>query len=103
MAALTSIKPEKVFKYFEEICGIPHGSEDMNAIADYCVKFAESHSLKVIRDDADNVVIFKPATYGYEKSEPVILQGHLDMVCQKTEDCKLIFPKTVLIYLLTVT
>ncbi len=93
MATLANIKPEKVFKYFEEICGIPHGSEDMNAIADYCVKFAESHSLKVIRDDADNVVIFKPATYGYEKSEPVILQGHLDMVCQKTEDCKIDFSK----------
>ena len=93
MAILTNIKPENVFKYFEEICGIPHGSENMNAIAEYCVKFAESHSLKVIRDDADNVVIFKPASAGYENSKPVILQGHLDMVCQKTEDCKIDFSK----------
>lgn len=91
MAKLSGINPSNVFKYFEEICGIPHGSENMDAISEYCVKFAENHSLKFIRDDANNVIIFKPATTGYEKSEPIILQGHLDMVCQKTEDSNIDF------------
>ena len=91
MAKLDSLKPLNVFKYFEEICNIPHGSENMNAISEYCVKFAEKHSLKCIRDDANNVIIFKSATVGYENSEPVILQGHLDMVCQKTEDSTIDF------------
>ena len=83
---LENLNPQKVFKYFEEICNIPHGSGDMEKIADYCVNFAKSHSLKFVRDNADNVIIYKNATKGYENSEPVILQGHLDMVCQKTED-----------------
>ena len=83
---LENLKPARVFKYFEDICNIPHGSGDMERIADYCVNFAKSHSLKYVRDGANNVVIYKNATAGYENAEPVILQGHLDMVCQKTED-----------------
>lgn len=93
MAKLDSLKPLNVFKYFEEICNIPHGSENMDAISEYCVKFAENHSLKYIRDDANNVIIFKSATDGYENAEPVILQGHLDMVCQKTEESNIDFMK----------
>lgn len=86
MSKLEKLKPQRVFKYFEEICNIPHGSGDMIRIADYCVKFARAHSLEFVRDAANNVVIYKPATAGYENAEPVILQGHLDMVCQQTED-----------------
>ncbi len=83
---LDSLKPARVFKYFEEICSIPHGSGDMEKIADYCVEFAKSHSLEYVKDGANNVIIYKNATAGYENAEPVILQGHLDMVCQQTED-----------------
>ena len=83
---LENLKPQRVFKYFEEICSIPHGSGDMDKIADYCVEFAKSHVLEYKRDSANNVVIYKNATAGYENAEPVILQGHLDMVCQKLED-----------------
>ncbi len=83
MSVLMYEEPTRVFRYFEEICAIPHGSGNMKAIADYCVAFAEQRGLRVVRDHADNVVIFKPATPGYEQAEPIILQGHLDMVCQK--------------------
>lgn len=93
MSELNSIKPERVFKYFEEIAHIPHGSEDMEKIADYCVEFAEKHSLKAIKDTANNVIIYKSATDGYENAEPVILQGHLDMVCQKDENIDIDFLK----------
>lgn len=91
MSKLKGLKPERVFKYFEEICNIPHGSGDMEKISDYCVEFARNHNLKVVKDCANNVIIFKDASKGYEESMPVILQGHLDMVCQKTEESNINF------------
>ncbi len=81
------LRPEKVFRFFGEIAQIPHGSGHTEALADYCLRFAKERGLMSYRDDAGNVMIFKNATAGYEKSEPVILQGHLDMVCEKRPDC----------------
>ena len=86
MQDFKSLKPEKVFSFFGELCKTPHGSGDMKKIADYCVEFAKNRGLRFVRDAANNVIIYKSGTTGYEKSEPVILQGHLDMVCQKTAD-----------------
>lgn len=86
-------EPKKVFEYFYEISAIPRGSGNMTGIAEYCMDFAKKHSLKAVKDNANNVVIFKDGTKGYENAEPVILQGHLDMVCQKTEDCNIDFLK----------
>lgn len=83
MSLLNNPKPEKVFKYFEEISSVPRGSGNMKQISRYCVDFAKKHSLKFIKDEADNVIIYKPATIGYKNSDTIILQGHLDMVCQK--------------------
>ena len=83
---LDNISPERVFAYFEQICDIPRGSGDMEKISQFCMDFAKTHNLKAVRDSANNVVIFKDAYKGYEDSEPIILQGHLDMVCQKAED-----------------
>ncbi len=93
MSVLQNLQPQKVFKYFEEISAIPRGSGNMSAISDYCMEFARSHSLKAICDDAKNVIIFKDASKGYESSAPIILQGHLDMVCQKTEESSIDFKK----------
>lgn len=84
---------EAVFRYFEKICAVPRGSGDMNAICEYCIKFAEENNLRAVCDEAKNVVIYKPGTKGYENAEPVILQGHLDMVCQKTDDIEFDFEK----------
>ena len=86
MNKLKNLKPERVFYYFEEISAVPRGSENMKEISDYCVNFAVSHSLEYHRDDANNVIIKKPASKGCENKEPIILQGHLDMVCQKNSD-----------------
>ena len=83
---LENLQPKRVFHYFEEISAIPRGSGNMVKIADYCENFAKSNSLKYVRDSANNVVIYKAATKGYENAEPIILQGHLDIVCQKTEE-----------------
>lgn len=85
MSTIANFDPERIFKYFEEICAIPHGSGNMDKIAEYCMDFARNHSLKAVRDNANNVIIYKDATPGYEDAETVILQGHLDMVCQKEE------------------
>ncbi len=72
MAILENLQPTRVFKYFEEISSIPHGSGNCSAIAKYCTDFAEKHSLRYVRDDADNVIIYKPATKGYENADTVI-------------------------------
>ncbi len=91
MNKLKGLEPQRVFEFFGEISGIPRGSGNMKKIADYCVSFAEKRGLKYLRDEADNVVIFKDATKGYENADAVILQGHLDMVCQKTEESEIDF------------
>ncbi len=85
---MEEIKPEKVFHYFEEICRIPHGSGNEKAISDYCVAFAHSNDLWVRQDASNNVIIKKAASEGYEDAPGVILQGHMDMVCEKTSDCQ---------------
>lgn len=82
---MSNLKPERVFYYFKQISDIPRGSGNCSGMARYCKNFAVNHNLKYVKDDANNVVIFKDGTTGYEKSKPVILQGHIDMVCQKTE------------------
>lgn len=87
MAVLPELEPKAVFKYFEEICAIPHGSYHTDAISLYLEDFAKEHSLKYRRDESNNVVIFKPATPGYESAPPVMIQGHMDMVCEKLPGC----------------
>jgi len=83
MNKLSGLKPERVLHYFEEICSIPHGSGDMEKISQYCVDFAKANGLNYSRDKMNNVIIKKPAFQGYETHDAVILQGHLDMVCEK--------------------
>ena len=80
MSVLGELQPNKVFKYFEEICSIPHGSRNLQQISDYLVDFAKAHELKYRQDEDLNVIIWKDGSKGYEASEPVILQGHMDMV-----------------------
>lgn len=93
MDKLKHLQPKRVFYYFEQISAIPRGSKNMKAISDYCRDFAIQHNLRYIKDDYNNVIIFKPGSNGYENSQPVILQGHLDMVCQKTPDSTIDFEK----------
>ena len=80
MSVLSNLKPEKVFHFFEEICGIPHGSGNIDGISNYLVRFAKERNLEVIQDDIKNVIIIKEATVSYEQEPPVIIQGHMDMV-----------------------
>ncbi len=84
--ALENLEPKLVFHYFEELSKIPHGTFDTKRISDYCVEFAKGLGLEYIQDEANNVIIKKPGTAGYENSAPVIIQGHLDMVCEKTQE-----------------
>ena len=91
--ALQGIQPEKVFYYFEELTKIPHGSRNTKQISDYCVDFAKKRGLKVYQDEYNNVVIYRPASAGYENAPSVIIQGHLDMVCEKESGCEHDFEK----------
>lgn len=84
---LAGLEPASVFGYFEEICSIPHGSRNTKTISDYLVAFAKEHGIRYEQDALNNVVMFQEGTCGYENHEPVILQGHMDMVCEKDADC----------------
>lgn len=81
----------RVFDYFEEICAIPHGSRDTGRISDYLADFARAYHLEYRQDEAGNVIIIKEASAGYENAEPLILQGHMDMVCEKESGCTVDF------------
>lgn len=93
MRALENLKPENVFYYFEEIANIPHGSRNTKQISDYLVNFAKERNLEHYQDELNNVVIIKEASEGYENAEPVIIQGHMDMVCEKENGSTIDFEK----------
>ncbi len=86
MGVLENLQPDNVFKYFEELTKIPHGSGNVKQISDYLVQFATQRGLRYRQDEKYNVIIWKDGTAGYENSETVILQGHIDMVAVKTTD-----------------
>ena len=88
---LNGMQPERALYYFEEICKIPHGSKNTKQISDYLVEFAKAHGLRYAQDEVNNVVIYKDGTPGYEHHPIVILQGHMDMVAEKTQDSKINF------------
>lgn len=83
MSVLENLEPQKVFRFFEEICEIPHGSGNIEEISDYLVAFAKERKLFVQQDELKNVIIIKEASLGYEECRPLILQGHMDMVTVK--------------------
>ena len=87
MEVLSELQPKAVFHYFEELCAIPHGSGNTKAVSDWCAAFAKARGLEYHQDALNNIIIIKEAAPGYEGAEPVILQGHLDMVCEKEPGC----------------
>ena len=84
---LAGLEPASVFGYFEKICSIPHGSRNTKGISDYLVSFAVEHGIRYEQDELNNVLMYQEGTCGYEEHAPVILQGHMDMVCEKDADC----------------
>ncbi len=88
MAVLEHLEPKEVLTFFEQLCAIPHGSRNNTQISNWLVQFADERGLEHYQDAAENVIIIKEATAGYELAEPVILQGHMDMVCEKAADCR---------------
>lgn len=84
---LENLTPKEVFRWFYEICNIPHGSGNTQAIADFISNFAVQRGYRNIKDEANNVIVYADGTLGYENSKPIILQGHIDMVCEKDNQC----------------
>lgn len=80
---LGQLKPQAVYRFFEELCQLPHGSSNTKAASDWAEAFAKERGLRYRRDEAGNVIIWKDATPGYENHPTVMVQGHLDMVCVK--------------------
>ena len=84
---LAGLEPQPVFAYFERFCSIPHGSGNTKRISDYLVSFAKENEIRYVQDELNNVILFGEGTCGMEDHEPVIIQGHMDMVCEKDADC----------------
>lgn len=93
MRVLEGVQPERVMYYFEEISKIPRCSFDEQRISDYLANVGKSLGLDVIQDEALNIIIKKPAYKGYENSPIVVLQGHMDMVGEKSDDSNHDFSK----------
>ena len=87
MSVLKGLEPASVLGFFEEICNIPHISGHEQALSDYCVAFAKERGLYCEQDALGNVIIVKEASVGYEDVEPIMIQGHLDMVGDKVPEC----------------
>ena len=90
---LKNLKSFEAIKFFKEMNEIPRGSGNEKGVSDWLVKFAKDRNLEVIQDESLNVIIKKPATSGYENAPTVILQGHMDMVCEKNQGTKHDFEK----------
>ena len=88
MGVLDQLEPRPVFLYFEEITRIPHGSGNVKAISDYLAAFARARGYETVQDEAHNVIVTLPASPGREDLEPLILQGHMDMVAVREEDAE---------------
>jgi len=83
---LNHLQPKSVWQYFEEICQIPHPSKKEEKLSAFLMDFAKKHNLEALQDKAGNVIIKKPAFKGFEKMKTVVLQSHIDMVCEKNAD-----------------
>ncbi len=90
---LEKIDYKKVFYFFEEISSVPRGSKNNEGISDYLVSFARARDLNYVQDEYLNIIIYKDATEGYEEVPTLILQGHMDMVCEKQPDIEHDFTK----------
>ncbi len=90
---INGYQPEKMFRYFEDLAAIPHGSGNESAVADWLVRFACERGLEHVRDAWNNVLIRLPAGEGRESEPALLLQGHTDMVCEKNRDTEHDFTK----------
>lgn len=91
LATLQQSSAKSVFYHFENLCHIPRGSGNTKAVSDYCVNFAKEHGFEYYQDALNNVIIIREASKGYEAHPAQIIQGHLDMVCEKENDCSIDF------------
>ena len=87
MAVLDHLEPKSVFGFFEQLSKIPRGSRNTAAVSNWLAEFGRERGLEVHQDHLGNVIIIKEASAGYEAAEPVIFQGHMDMVCENAPDC----------------
>ena len=97
MNEILNLKPERVWYYFNEICKIPRPSKKEEKIIQWLLDFGKKQNLETIKDEVGNVLIRKPATKGKEKSKTIVLQSHIDMVCEKNAETNHDFDKDSII------
>ncbi|HWR99653.1 MAG TPA: hypothetical protein VN249_03510, partial [Prolixibacteraceae bacterium] len=85
MNTINNIEPKTVWHFFNEVCRVPRPSRHEEKMIGFLLAFADTHQLEYKKDEAGNIVIKKPGTKGLEQGKTVILQSHMDMVCEKNE------------------
>ncbi|MBO5977678.1 MAG: M20/M25/M40 family metallo-hydrolase, partial [Bacteroidales bacterium] len=90
---MNNLQPASVWHYFQELCKVPRPSFKTQKAQQWLLDFAKEHGLESIHDKTGNIIIRKPASAGRENAKPVILQGHIDMVCEKNNDVQHDFEK----------
>ncbi len=90
---IKNLNPQRLWFYFEEILKIPRPSKNEEKILSYLISFGKAHNLETIQDETGNILIRKPATKGFEKVKSIVLQSHVDMVCEKNSDLEFDFNK----------
>jgi len=93
MASITDLKPDLLWKHFDAIRQIPRCSKNEKAAGEYVLKYAQEKGFQAKQDSAGNVVVQVPASQGHENAPVIVLQGHLDMVCEKNSDKQFDFDK----------
>ncbi len=86
MNRLQKLEPEIIWKYFEDICGVPRPSKKEDKIINFLTEFSKNHDLECKKDQAGNILITKPASRGFERKKTVVLQSHMDMVGEKNSE-----------------
>ncbi len=85
---MLNLEPKLLWQSFEEICQVPRPSKKEEKIIAFLMDWGKKHGIETVRDHIGNVLMRKPATKGYEKRPTVVLQAHMDMVCEKNSDVK---------------
>ncbi|MCF8432728.1 MAG: cytosol nonspecific dipeptidase, partial [Melioribacteraceae bacterium] len=97
--SVTGLKPELVWKYFAEMSTVPRPSKKEGKIVEWAKKFALDNGFEVIEDEVKNLLIKVPASKGYESKQTIVLQGHVDMVCEKNKGTEHDFDKDPIVLL----
>ena len=86
MSTISNLEPQGLWGYFEDLCKVPRPSKKEEKVIDFLMNWAKENNIEAIKDEIGNILMKKPATQGMENRKTIIMQSHMDMVCEKNND-----------------